>query len=81
MARIKSDTYRGSELSFPPELKDDLRESGVSESERVEVLATAWEYTRLGIPEYSNPDKYIAFARLTALTTLAEYRGSLNLSE
>ncbi|MFB7601006.1 hypothetical protein [Streptomyces sp. NPDC056160] len=64
-------------LYYPKEIDGDLRDCGLAEKERIEVLATAWEYVRCGIPEFTNPEKYLAFVRLTALTTVAEYRGDL----
>ncbi|MFJ1709560.1 hypothetical protein [Kitasatospora sp. NPDC088346] len=64
-------------LGYPSELDGDLRDCGLAEPERREILTTAWEYTRCGIPEFTNRAKYLTFARLTALTTVAEYRGRL----
>jgi hypothetical protein len=64
-------------LRYPAEIDGDLRDSGLTEKERGEVLATAWEYVRCGIPEFTNWERYITFVRLTALTTVAEYRGDL----
>ena len=68
---------RDQQLHFPQEIEDDLRDCGLTEAERREVLNTAWEYVRCGIPEYTNRGRYITFVRLTALTTVAEYRGGL----
>uniref|UniRef100_UPI00389B3B01 Sesquiterpene synthases n=1 Tax=Shimazuella kribbensis TaxID=139808 RepID=UPI00389B3B01 len=65
------------QLHYPKEIENDLMNCGLTEKERVEILATAWEYVRCGVPEFTNWEKYIAFVRLTALTTVAEYRGKL----
>lgn len=64
-------------LSYPKEFDHDLRDAGLSEKERKEILTTGWEYVRCAIPEYTNWEKYMAFVRLTIVTVVAEYRGEL----
>ncbi|KAK4445125.1 hypothetical protein QBC34DRAFT_472993 [Podospora aff. communis PSN243] len=65
--------------SYPRDLKDDLRDTPLPAHFIDETLTTAWEYTRCVIPTFSPPNypRYIAFVRLIALTTIAEYHGSL----
>ncbi|MGW3635423.1 hypothetical protein ACWD7F_35695 [Streptomyces sp. NPDC005122] len=62
---------------YPMQIEGDLRDCGLTEKGRREVLATAWEYVRCEIPEFTNWEKYITFVCLTALTTMAEYRGDV----
>src|SRR4051794_39768146 len=62
---------------YPHELANDLETSGLSKETRDEVLATAWEYTRCVIPEFTNWSRYLAFVRVIAMCTLCEFRGDL----
>lgn len=62
---------------YPPDLKDDLLNTPLPPHFIDETLTTAWEYTRCVIPTFTNRTRYIAFVRLIAVTTVAEYHGSL----
>ncbi|MFC8275926.1 hypothetical protein ACFUJR_25960 [Streptomyces sp. NPDC057271] len=64
-------------LAYPQELEDDLRDCGLPADERAQVFTVAWEYVRCAVPEFTNWGRYLAFTRLTVLTTVAEYRGHL----
>ncbi|KAJ8114722.1 hypothetical protein OPT61_g3466 [Boeremia exigua] len=62
---------------YPVEISNDLK--GVSLLSRVkeEVFATAWEYSRSVIPQYTNWSRYVAFIRIIIIGTIAEFRGEL----
>jgi len=62
---------------YPSELEDDLRPSGLARDRRAEILATAWEYSRAVVPEFTNWDRYLALTRLCVVATVAEYDGYL----
>jgi len=62
---------------YPPEMANDLRDSGLPEKFVAETLACAWEFTRCIIPHFTNYERYLAYARLIAISTVAEYSGSL----
>ncbi|KAJ6489436.1 hypothetical protein DFH09DRAFT_1377516 [Mycena vulgaris] len=62
---------------YPPEIADDLKGVDLADEVKAEILACAWEYTRCVIPHYTNWDRYIAFARVTVVGIVAEFKGSL----
>ncbi|MEU9243305.1 hypothetical protein [Streptomyces sp. NPDC048385] len=62
---------------YPPELKNDLRNTGLPQETADETLACAWEYVRCIVPEFTDWDRYLALVRIIAVATLAEVHGSL----
>ncbi|KAK0708426.1 hypothetical protein B0H67DRAFT_672419 [Lasiosphaeris hirsuta] len=61
---------------FPKEFSDDLIGiSGLSARMREEVLNTAWEYSRVVIPQYSNWTRFCCYVRLSVIGIVAEYNG------
>lgn len=70
--RIPLDTW-----FYPQEIKGDLRGTDLLPRFVDETLATAWEFTRCVIPHFSNWVRYIAYVRLIAVSTVAEYNGAL----
>ncbi|KAJ6597673.1 hypothetical protein DFH09DRAFT_1399325 [Mycena vulgaris] len=62
---------------YPPEIADDLKGVNLADEVKAEILACAWEYTRCVIPHYTNWDRYIAFACVTVVGIVAEFKGSL----
>jgi hypothetical protein len=70
--RSLSDTW-----FYPAEIKGDLLGTRLPDRFVDETLATAWEFTRCIIPHFSNWARYIAYVRLIAISTVAEYNGAL----
>ena len=70
--RVFPDTW-----SYPEEIKGDLRETDLPPRFVDETLTTAWEYTRCIIPHFTNWARYLAYVRLIAISTVAEYNGAL----
>ncbi|KAF4551729.1 Hypothetical protein D9617_12g036180 [Elsinoe fawcettii] len=67
---------------YPPELAHDLEHLDLPNEIRAETLATAWEYTRCVIPQYTNWPRYLAFVRLIVAAVIAEFRGEeVNITE
>ncbi|KAJ7439624.1 hypothetical protein B0H11DRAFT_1751836 [Mycena galericulata] len=62
---------------YPAELADDIKDVDLPDKVKAEVLACAWEYTRTVIPHYTNWERYLAFARLVAIATIAEFKGDI----
>ncbi|SER79320.1 hypothetical protein SAMN04487983_102269 [Streptomyces sp. yr375] len=60
---------------FPPDLRGTFAPEGLTARQADEALACAWEYLRTIIPAYTNRARYLALARLTAVSTVAEFRG------
>lgn len=63
---------------FPDEFANDL--IGIpclSARMRDEVLNTAWEYSRVVIPHYTNWARFCCYVRLSAIGIIAEYNGEL----
>ena len=50
---------------------------GLTEATRQEVLTTAWEYSRVIIPQYSNWERFSCWVRFMIIGILAEYEGSV----
>ena len=70
--RSLSDTW-----FYPAEIKGDLRGTRLPDRFVDETLATAWAFTRCIIPHFTNWVRYIAYVRLIAISTVAEYNGVL----
>lgn len=64
-------------LYYPPDIANDLEHIDLSAHSKEEVLATAWEYTRNVIPQYTNWSRYVAYMRIIVMTIVAEFRGDL----
>ncbi|EMD88486.1 hypothetical protein COCC4DRAFT_45899 [Bipolaris maydis ATCC 48331] len=62
---------------YPPDIANDLKDVDLPFRVKEEVFATAWEYTRCVIPEYTNWSRYVAFMRTIVVGIIAEFRGSL----
>ena len=62
---------------YPTELANDLLDGDLPSRVKEEVFATAWEYSRSVIPQYTNWSRYIAFMRIIVIGTIAEFRGEL----
>lgn len=62
---------------YPPEIANDLKDVDLPSRAKEEVFATAWEYSRCVIPEYTNWSRYVAFMRTIIIGIIAEFRGSL----
>ncbi|KAK5658647.1 hypothetical protein OQA88_2042 [Cercophora sp. LCS_1] len=63
---------------FPAEFNNDLVGiPGLSARMRAEVLNTAWEYSRVVIPQYTNWARYCCYVRLSAIGIISEYNGDL----
>ncbi|MGI5460934.1 hypothetical protein ACQEWB_48825 [Streptomyces sp. CA-249302] len=60
---------------FPGDLRGTFEPEGLVPQQVDEALACAWEYLRTIVPAYTNRERYIALARLTAVSTVAEFRG------
>ena len=50
---------------------------GLTEAARQEVLTTAWEYSRVIIPQYSNWERFSCWVRFMIIGILAEYEGGV----
>jgi hypothetical protein len=61
---------------YPKELENEFRSSGLPAEQIPELLATAWEYDRCTVPEFTNWERYMALARLCAIGTMAEYNAA-----
>ncbi|KAK4446761.1 hypothetical protein QBC34DRAFT_468841 [Podospora aff. communis PSN243] len=63
---------------FPSEFSNDLVNiPGLSPRMREEVLNTAWEYSRVVIPTYTNWKRFCCYVRLSAIGIISEYRGDM----
>lgn len=64
---------------YPSEMRNDLRNTPLPAKWIDETLGCSWEFTRCAIVQVtpSNWDRYLAFARLMAIATVAEYKGDL----
>lgn len=62
---------------YPPEIADDLKDIDLPFRVKQEIFATAWEYTRCVIPEYTNWPRYVAFMRIIVMGIIAEFSGGL----
>lgn len=62
---------------YPPDIANDLKDVDLSFRAKEEVFATAWEYARCVIPEYTNWSRYVAFMRTIIIGIIAEFRGNL----
>ncbi|GJC85378.1 hypothetical protein ColLi_08216 [Colletotrichum liriopes] len=62
---------------FPPDIAHDLDGIPLPESVKGEILATAWEYTRTVIPNYTNWKRYVAFMRIVVMGIIAEFKGDM----
>lgn len=62
---------------YPPDIANDLDGINIPFRVKQEIFATAWEYTRCVIPEYTNWSRYVAFMRIIVIGIIAEFRGSL----
>jgi len=63
---------------FPREFSNDLTNiPGLSARMREEVLNTAWEYSRVVIPQFTNWTRFCCYVRLSAIGIIAEYHGEL----
>lgn len=60
---------------FPPDLRGTFEPEGLTPRQADEALACAWEYVRTIVPAYADRARYIALARLTAISTVTEFRG------
>jgi len=67
---------------YPPDLANDMENIDMPKSMKDEVLATAWEYTRCVIPEFTNWSRYLAFARVITIGVICEFSGDMiNVAE
>jgi len=71
------DRSLSNEWFYPAEIKGDLQGTQLPDRFIDETLATAWEFTRCIIPHFTNWVRYIAYVRLIAISTVAEYNGGL----
>lgn len=63
---------------YPPDVAHDLDgETRLSEAQKQEILAAAYEYTRCVISHYTNWQRYIGFVRCMIIGIIAEFRGDL----
>ncbi|CAN9248046.1 unnamed protein product [Alternaria alternata] len=62
---------------YPPDIANDLKDIDLPDRVKQEIFATAWEYTRCVIPEYTNWSRYVAFMRIIVMGIIAEFKGSL----
>lgn len=63
---------------FPREFSNDLLNiPGLSARMREEVLNTAWEYSRVVIPQFTNWTRFCCYVRLSAIGIIAEFHGEL----
>lgn len=62
---------------YPPDIANDLKDVDLPDRVKQEIFATAWEYTRCVIPEYTNWSRYVAFMRIIVMGIIAEFKGSL----
>ncbi|KAH6858590.1 hypothetical protein B0T12DRAFT_500889 [Alternaria alternata] len=62
---------------YPPDIANDLKDVDLPDRVKQEIFATAWEYTRCVIPEYTNWSRYVAFMRIIVMGIIAESKGSL----
>ncbi|KAJ9611444.1 hypothetical protein H2200_004628 [Cladophialophora chaetospira] len=62
---------------YPPILANDLASVDLPDDQKKEALTCAWEYVRCVIPQYTNVDRYVAFARIVLIGVIAEYRGDM----
>ncbi|USP82187.1 hypothetical protein yc1106_09461 [Curvularia clavata] len=62
---------------YPSDIEKDLKDVDIPFRAKEAVFATAWEYTRCVIPEYTNWSRYVAFMRIMIIGIIAEFRGSL----
>ncbi|EHL02057.1 hypothetical protein M7I_2012 [Glarea lozoyensis 74030] len=62
---------------YPRELANDLQDLGLPERVKAEIFGTAWEYTRVVIPTYTDWPRYVAFLRMIVVAVVAEFRGDL----
>ncbi|KAI4613609.1 uncharacterized protein J4E87_009737 [Alternaria ethzedia] len=62
---------------YPPDIADDLKDIDLPFRVKEEIFATAWEYTRCVIPEYTNWSRYVAFMRIIVMGIIAEFKGDL----
>ncbi|KAK8045984.1 ABA 3 protein [Apiospora saccharicola] len=63
---------------YPPDIAHDLDGiDALSEAQKQETYACAWEYLRCCIPTFTNWKRYIAFMRIVIMGIIAEYRGDL----
>lgn len=64
-------------LFYPEELCRDLRNTDLPCELIDQILASAWEYVRCVVPNFTNWDRYVALVRVSAIAIVAEYRGEL----
>jgi hypothetical protein len=63
---------------YPRELANDLDGiASLSKQLKQETYTCAWEYARCVIPEFTNWDRYLAFARIIIIGIVAEFNGTL----
>ena len=62
---------------YPAEIANDLEGVALPSRVKEEIFATAWEYSRSVIPQYTNWSRYVAFMRIIIIGTVAEFRGEL----
>lgn len=62
---------------YPSDIEKDMKDVDIPFRAKEAVFATAWEYTRCVIPEYTNWSRYVAFMRIMIIGIIAEFRGSL----
>lgn len=66
------------EVWFNPAIfENDLLGIEFPEITRQEIIAHAWEYARCVIPQFSNWDRIVAFARTIAVGIVAEFSGPM----
>lgn len=62
---------------YPSDFEKDLQGVGLPNHIIAELLGTAWEYSRVVIPHFTNWKRYVGFTRLTVLAMVADFRGAL----
>ena len=63
---------------YPREMANDLDGiASLSKQLKQETYTCAWEYARCVIPEFTNWDRYLAFARIIVIGIVAEFNGNL----
>jgi len=62
---------------YPADIANDLGDVDLPSRVKEEMFATAWEYSRSVISQYTNWTRYVAFMRIIIIGTIAEFRGKL----
>jgi hypothetical protein len=80
---MSSNGYKTREVSVvnhwyhPQDLANDMGGVDMPQRMKDEILATAWEYTRCVIPEFTNWFRYLAFVRCIVIGVVCEFNGNM----